>query len=59
MMKISAMLKNDTYRLLKRDPTRKVETKIIKALRILEENNCLSDKERCYMYLSPSCSKPP
>ena len=51
------MLKDDTYRQLKRDPTSRVETKIIKALRTLEENNCLSSKER--RYLSPCCSKPP
>ena len=54
--KMKTMPKDDTYRLPKRFNCR-VETKIIKALRTLKENNCLSCKER--HYLSPSCSKPP
>ena len=55
--KMNAMLKDDTYRQLRRDQTRRVETKVSKALRSLESNNSLSDKER--KYLSPNCSKRP
>ena len=55
--KMNALLKDNTYHQLRKDPTHRVETKVSKALRALEDNNCLSDKER--KYLSPNCSKPP
>ena len=49
------MLKDSTGRQLRKDPTRKVETKVSQALKIVEDNHGISDKER--KYLSPNCMK--
>ena len=57
VMKMNTMLKDSTYRQLRKDPTRKVETKVSQALKIAEDNNSTFDKERTY--LSPNCTKPP
>ena len=54
---MNTLLKDSTYRQLRKDPTHKVETKVSQALKILEDNNSISDKER--KYPSSNCTKPP
>ena len=55
--KMDLMLRDGAYKTLPRDPTSKVEAKIVKTLKQLEARGYISDKER--RYLSPQCSPPP
>lgn len=56
-MKMNRILEDDTYRLLKEDPTSKLGIKAIRALKELERKGYISNKER--KYHSPQCSTPP
>ena len=53
MMKMNKMLEDVTYKKLKKDPTSRIESKITRSLRALEDKGCISDKER--KYLTPQC----
>ena len=57
VMKMNQMLEDDTYRVLKKDPTAKVEARVTRALKELERKGCISEKER--KHLSLQCSTPP
>ena len=48
-MKMNTMLKDATYKKLKKDPTSRIESKITRSLRALEDKGCISDKERKYL----------
>ena len=41
------------YKKLKKDPTSRIENKITRSLRALEDKGCISDKEQ--KYLTPQC----
>ena len=55
--KMNLMLEDKAYTRLKKDPTSKIERKITKSIRALEDEGYIGDKER--KHLSPQCSTPP
>ena len=55
--KMNQMLEDPTYTKLKKDPTIKIETRVGKELRSLQDGGYISRKER--KYLTPQCSNPP
>ena len=57
MSKMNQMLEDTAYTKLKKDPTIKIETRVRKELRSLEDGGYISSKER--KYLTPQCSNPP
>ena len=50
-------ISNGTYLLLKKDPTTKIKTKILKQLKALKDNKCTDNK--LYYYLKPTDSPAP
>ena len=50
-------INNGTYPLLKKDPTTKIKTRILKKLKVLKDNNFTDD--RLYYYLKPADSPAP
>ena len=55
--KMNQMLEDAAYTKLKKDPTIKIETRVGKELKLLEDGRHISGKER--KYLTPQCSNPP